>query len=63
MPEFGGRPSPARLLDAERIGRKRLSGWQLCPQHPPTLLCLAGSREALCGPFFIFFFFFLVSSL
>lgn len=56
MPESGGRPSPARLLEVERIGRKQLSDWWLCPQGPPRCSVCAESREALCWRFFLFFF-------
>lgn len=59
-PESGGRPSPARLLEAERIGRKESSDWRLCPQRPPTLLCLwrerRGALLAFLRSFFFFFF-------
>ena len=60
MPEFGGRPSPARLLEAEGIGRKRSSGWQLCPQHPLRCSVLLGAARRFAGlssSFFFFFFF------
>ena len=64
MPEFGGRPSPARLLDAERIGRKRLSGWQLCPQHPLRCSVLLGAARRFAGlsSFFFFFWYLLYKS-
>ena len=58
MPEFGGRPSPARLLEAEGIGRKRSSGWQLCPQHPLCCSVLLGAERRFAGLSSSSFFFF-----
>ena len=57
MPAFGGRPSPARLLEAEGIGRKRSSGWQLCPQHPLRCSVLLGAERRFAGLSSSFFFF------
>lgn len=62
MPEFEGRPSPARLLEAEGIGRKRPSGWQLCPQHALRCSVLLGAERRFAG-LSSSSFFFLVSSL
>lgn len=56
MPAFGGRPSPARLLEAEGIGRKRSSGWQLCPQHPLRCSVLLGAERRFAGLSSSFFF-------
>ena len=56
MPAFGGRPSPARLLEAEGIGRKRSLGWQLCPQHPLRCSVLLGAERRFAGLSSSFFF-------
>lgn len=58
MPEFEGRPSPARLLEAEGIGRKRPSGWQLCPQHALRCSVLLGAERRFAGLSSSSFFFF-----
>lgn len=55
-PESGGRPSPARLLEAERIGRKQPSDWRHCPRRPPCRSVCADRRDSALLAFLHFFF-------
>lgn len=58
QPESGGRPSPARLLEAERLGREQSSVGGFVPSTPYAALSVLRAERSFAGlsPFISFYF-------